>query len=117
MSLDKAQATFEQEITKHENDVKKIIKVDLTQGQYDALVDMVYNMGITNFKETDTFKFVNNNQLSKVPKRLRSVTGDEAPRRAYEADIFEGKLDYSKCPKYTGKNKLCNITTCKKKSK
>ncbi|KAF9293019.1 hypothetical protein BGZ88_005897 [Linnemannia elongata] len=118
MSLETAQATFEREITKHENDVKKNIKVDLTQGQYDAIVDMVYNMGISKFKKTDTFKFVNNNQLSQVPKRLRSVTGSEAPRRAYEADIFEGKLDYNKCPKYLGfKNKLCNITTCQKKSK
>jgi lysozyme len=77
MSLEKAQAIFETEITKHENDLKKVIKVDLTQGQYDALVDMVYNMGIGNFKETDTFTFVNNNQLSRVPKRLRSVRGDE----------------------------------------
>ena len=73
-------------------------------------------MGITKFMKTDTFKLVNNKQFSEAAKRLRSVTGDEASRRAYEADIFEGKLDYSKCPKYAGvKNKLCNITTCKKK--
>ncbi|KAF9974052.1 hypothetical protein BGZ73_002672 [Actinomortierella ambigua] len=117
MSLKQAYAAFDKEIVTHENDVKKYIKVDLTQGQYDALVDMVYHMGITRFRETDTFKYVNNKQFDKVVKRLRSVTGDEASRRAYDADIFEGKLDFSKCPKYTGKNKLCNITTCKKKSK
>src|SRR5689334_15793041 len=92
MSLEHAQATFDREIITYENDVKKNIKVDLTQGQYDALVDMVYNMGITKFKKTRTFKVVNNNQLSQVAKLLRSVTGDQAPRRAYEADIFEGKL-------------------------
>ncbi|KAF9962292.1 hypothetical protein BGZ70_008083 [Mortierella alpina] len=118
MSLDQAQTTFEREIIKFENDVRRHIKVDLTQGQYDALVDMVYNMGIKNFLKADTVGFVNKKQFSQAAKRLRSVTGSEAPRRAYEADIFEGKLDYSKCPKYAGfKNKLCNITICKKKSK
>ncbi|KAF9562695.1 hypothetical protein EC968_005177 [Mortierella alpina] len=118
MSMEQAQTTFEREIIKFENDIKKYVKVDLTQGQYDALVDMVYNMGIGNFLNTDTLKFVNNKQFAQAAKRLRSVTGEEGPRRKYEADIFEGKLDYSKCPKYAGfKNKLCNVTTCKKKSK
>ncbi|KAF9082905.1 hypothetical protein BGX29_003509, partial [Mortierella sp. GBA35] len=75
--------------------VKKYIKVNLTQGQYDALVDMAYNMG-PKFSKSDTVNFVNKQQFSQAIARLRSVTGDEGPRRRHEADLFES--NYSKCP-------------------
>ncbi|KAG0202671.1 hypothetical protein BGX33_009538, partial [Mortierella sp. NVP41] len=95
MSISQANSLFDQKITEYEGYVKKYIKVNLTQGQYDALVDMAYNMG-PKFSKSDTVNFVNKQQFSQAIARLRSVTGDEGPRRRHEADLFES--NYSKCP-------------------
>lgn len=44
-SREQADEAFKRELTKHEKIVSKLVTVDLTQGQFDALVSFSYNCG------------------------------------------------------------------------
>ncbi|WP_366141535.1 glycoside hydrolase family protein [Pseudodesulfovibrio sp.] len=44
-SKEKAQEMFENDVKTHEEIVKKYVKVDLSQGEYDALTHFVFNVG------------------------------------------------------------------------
>lgn len=51
--------------------VMNAVSVDLTQGQYAALVDFVFNVGSGNFKKSTLLKKINSNQHNNVPFQLR----------------------------------------------
>lgn len=51
--------------------VRKYVNVVLTQGQFDALVDFVYNVGAGNFASSHVLVRCNNGQYNQVPDELR----------------------------------------------
>jgi lysozyme len=51
--------------------VQKAVKVNLTEGQYAALVDFVFNVGSGNFQSSSLLKIVNTNNHGKVPSQLK----------------------------------------------
>jgi lysozyme len=53
-----------------EHAVDNLVKVFLTQGQYDALVDFVYNGGIHQFATAPLLKLLNERQYNLVPEHL-----------------------------------------------
>lgn len=50
------------------NQLNKLIKISLTQNQFDAICDFVYNLGITNFKSSSLLKSINNNSNDDIIK-------------------------------------------------
>lgn len=54
-----AENLFEQDIIIHENNVKKLVKVPLSQNQFDALVSLEYNIGYNNFANSTILKLLN----------------------------------------------------------
>lgn len=54
-----------------ETSIQNCVKVDLNQNQYNALVSLVINIGITAFKESTLLKWLNAGLHSKVPIQMR----------------------------------------------
>ncbi len=46
--------------------VNECVEVDLTQNQFDALVDLTYNIGGGNFQHSTLLKLLNNNQYTEA---------------------------------------------------
>lgn len=52
-----------------ENEVNRVVKVPLTQGEFDALVDFVFNCGSGNFEHSTVLRLVNDN----IPNREQAA--------------------------------------------
>ncbi|MBX3630814.1 MAG: lysozyme [Nitrosomonas sp.] len=75
--------------------VMKAVSVELTPGQYAALVDFVFNVGSGNFNTSTLLKKVNAQQHSEVPEQLRrwiraggKVWQGLVTRREHEIDLY-----------------------------
>ncbi len=71
------------------------VKVDLTDSQYAALCDFVFNVGGGNFRRSTLLKVINQNTFEQVPTQLRRwvmAGGRQLPglvkRRDAEIDLF-----------------------------
>jgi lysozyme len=62
------------DMVKFEDDVNALVKVELTQHQYDVLVDFCYNAGKGNLASSTLLKCVNAKQFDKVPAELQKWT-------------------------------------------
>jgi lysozyme len=70
LSKEQALVILGQDVKKAENAIKKNIKVPLTQYQFDALVDFVYNAGPGSISGTKVAKALNAGDFSQVPNLL-----------------------------------------------
>lgn len=84
---DQADAAFRQDVRRFEDDVKSLVKVPLTQGQFDALVLFAYNVGSDIDKDT-----------------IAEGLGDSTLLRKLNAGDYEGAaLEFKKWNKNDGK--------------
>lgn len=51
--------------------VTSMVKVDLKQGQFDALVDFVFNMGAGRLQTSTLLRLLNLSQYTRIPDELR----------------------------------------------
>ena len=85
-----------------EDDVQRLVNVDLTQNQYDALVCWTFNLGATNLNSSTLLKVLNSGTYDKVSEQiLRWDKSGGKPlagltrRRRSEALLFDtGILDF-----------------------
>lgn len=80
-----------------ERDVSQAVKVPLKQGQFDALVSFVYNIGEPNFDSSTLVKLLNAGdyagaaaQFGRWNKQRGRVLNGLTRRRAQERAMFEG---------------------------
>lgn len=57
---------FEQDVQEVENAIATYVKVPLEQNQYDALVSLVFNIGITNFKKSTVLRRLNEKDYARA---------------------------------------------------
>jgi lysozyme len=69
ISVVRAEQLLERDIDKIRDQISDLITADLTKNQYDALVSFVYNVGITNFKDSKLLEMVNENPNNRSIKR------------------------------------------------
>ena len=81
--------------------VNRLVKVDLQQHQFDALVSFVFNVGSSNFETSTLLKYLNDGELHTVPHQLArwnksdgKVVAGLVNRRAYEIALYE-EADYA----------------------
>lgn len=79
-----------------EDKVKKLVKVDLTQNQFDALIAWTYNLGEGNLASSTMLQKINSSKFSEVPAQMmrwNKAGGKEVAgltrRRWAEAQLFE----------------------------
>lgn len=59
ITKEQAEKLFAMDIQIHENNINKLVKVPLTQGQFDALVSFEFNIGYGAFKNSTLLKLLN----------------------------------------------------------
>ena len=97
-----ADEILRQDLIKFERSVQDLVKVKLTQNQFDVLVDFAYNAGVGNLKSSTMLKKINSGQLGAVPAELMKWTkggGRELPglvrRRQAEINWWVGRSGYA----------------------
>lgn len=106
ISASQAMSLLRQELTKYENGVKKFIKVNLTQSQFDALTIFCYNIGVGNkingFGGSTVVKIVNGESSENLDsawkmwnKSQGKVMRGLSKRRESELKIYY-KADYTR---------------------
>jgi lysozyme len=79
------------------NTANKFISYQLTQNQFDAVVDLIYNIGISAFSTSTMLKFINSGQLAKAALEFSKwdhvhgkVIAGLSKRRQAEYELFNG---------------------------
>lgn len=97
ITKENAEQILKEDMEQYENGVRKYVKVDLTQGQFDALVDFAYNAGVGALAKSTLLKKVNAGKFDEVPAEFMKWTkggGKELPglvrRRRAEVKLWRG---------------------------
>jgi len=69
-----AEAILKRDLIKYEKPVADMVKVPLSQHQFDVLVDFAYNAGVGNLKSSTLLKRVNAGDFDAVPNELMKWT-------------------------------------------
>lgn len=91
------QALFDDDVATAESEVKQLVSVPLTQGQFDALVDFVFNLGRAHLATSSLLRYLNaGNYAAAVHQFSRWVYADGkvnsglVARRQSEQQMFVG---------------------------
>lgn len=97
-TLAQAQEYLKEDLKSAVNDVNRLVQVKLTQNQFDACVDFVFNLGGTNFAKSTLLKYINEgnfvaaaNEFPKWNKAGGVVLAGLVKRRQAEKELFERK--------------------------
>jgi lysozyme len=69
-----AEDILKRDLVKYEIGVMDLVKVKLTQNQFDVLTDFAYNAGVGNLKSSTMLKKINSGNLDAVPAELMKWT-------------------------------------------
>ena len=77
---------------------KEGIRPDIDQNMYNAMISMMYNMGVGNFKKTQFIQYVKKNQMDKAKEQIKKESSRSfrrfpgvKDRREKESEMFGGK--------------------------
>lgn len=96
ISEQEGEVILKKDLAKFESHVKRLVKVGLTQGQYDALVSFAYNCGPANLERSTLLRKVNANpndrsiayEFSRWNKAAGKVLAGLTRRREAEAKLY-----------------------------
>lgn len=95
ITQEKADALLKIDLMIHCNNVEKLVKVPLTQNQFDALVSLEYNIGYGQFKNSTLLRLLNQGKYKEASEQFKvwrlgggKVLPGLVKRRAEEALIF-----------------------------
>ncbi|WP_313284644.1 lysozyme [Stutzerimonas kunmingensis] len=98
ITKERAEELLREDVKRFEAQVLRLVKVPLTQGQHDALVSFVYNLGAGNLSNSTLLRLLNAGdyagaaaQFDRWNKAGGKVLAGLARRRAAERALFEGK--------------------------
>lgn len=95
ISKEEAEKLFDSDIVIHSNNVSKLVRVKLTQNQFDALVSFEYNIGYGNFSKSTLLKKLNlqdykgaSNEFDKWIYSKKKKLNGLVKRRNKEKELF-----------------------------
>lgn len=62
---------LKKDLEPRESALNKFLKVKINQNQFDALMSLIYNIGVANFKQSTLLKFINDKLFDKIPDQFR----------------------------------------------
>lgn len=71
ITKEEAEILLKNDLVSREKSLNILIKVVITQNQFDALISLIYNIGIENFKQSTLLKFINDKLFDKIPEQFR----------------------------------------------
>jgi len=74
ITRERAEEILRIDLLKYERAVEDLVKVELTQNQFDVLVDFAYNAGVGSLKSSTLLKKVNARKFDDVPAELMKWT-------------------------------------------
>jgi len=97
ITKERAEEMLREDVKRFEDQVLRLVKVPLTQGQFDALTSFVYNLGPGNLSNSTLLRLLNAGdykgaaaQFDRWNKAGGKVLAGLARRRAAERALFEG---------------------------
>jgi len=97
ISKENAEEILKRDMVQYEDGVRKLVKIGITQGQFDALVSFAYNAGVWRLSESTLLKRINAGRLDEVPAEFMKWTrggGKELAglvrRRRAEVKLWRG---------------------------
>ena len=71
ITKEEAETLLKNDLVSREKSLNILIKVVITQNQFDALISLIYNIGVNNFKQSTLLKFINDKLFDKIPDQFR----------------------------------------------
>lgn len=97
ITQEQADNLLKQDLTVHCNNVSKLVKVPLTQNQFDALVSFEYNVGYGAFASSTLLRLLNQKKYKESAEQFarwkyagKKVLAGLIRRRQAEKDLFLG---------------------------
>lgn len=97
ITKEQSQAFWQKDLAIHAEPVDRLVKVPLTQGQYDALVSLVFNIGEGNFAGSSLLRELNRGNYDEARVRFmdwiksnKRVSNGLIKRRTAEQKMFRG---------------------------
>lgn len=98
ITKERAEELLREDVKRFEAQVLRLVKVPLTQGQFDALVSFVYNLGAGNLSNSTLLRLLNAGDYKGAAAQFdrwvyasgKKLSG-LVKRRAAERALFEGK--------------------------
>ena len=97
ITSEQADDILKRDLTQYEDGVRGLVKVGITQGQFDALVSFAYNAGVGRLSQSTLMKRINAERFDEVPSEFMKWTrggGKELPglvrRRRAEVELWRG---------------------------
>lgn len=101
ITKEKAEELLKLDVEKFEKSVLKLVKVDLSQSQFDALVSFTYNLGEGNLSSSTLLKLLNNKdyygasqEFIRWNKANKKVLTGLTRRRESERNLFNNYQNY-----------------------
>lgn len=98
ITKEQAEELLKEDVSRFEKGVNGLVKVPLTQNQFDALVSFSFNLGLANLKSSTLLRKLNTSDYSGAAKEFlrwnragNKVLAGLTRRRQAEKDMFEGK--------------------------
>lgn len=66
-----AENLLKKDLEPREEALNRFLKTNINQNQFDALICILYNIGVGNFQKSTLLKFVNDRLFDKVPDQFR----------------------------------------------
>lgn len=66
-----AEILLKKDLEPREKSLNRLLKVNINQNQFDALISLIYNIGVDNFRKSTLLKFINGRLFDKVPDQFR----------------------------------------------
>lgn len=86
-----AEEALAAEMHEHEVNVERLVKVPLNQGQFDALVSLVYNIGVDNFASSSLLRHLNAGDYARAASHFAdwkyATIRDEATARVMKIKV------------------------------
>jgi lysozyme len=71
ITKEEAEILLKKDLQPREKSLNILVKVNINQNQFDSLINLIYNIGVENFKQSTLLKFINDKLFDKIPDQFR----------------------------------------------